>query len=255
VRRSYDEVSAASGRDREASMLVFFGPEDFETRFELVSRVELTEGHPFPVGLRSGVELCLVALDGEFDLRVDGGTHRVPKSWVALLSTNDRFTIVPNAQHHVSLLITGTRVVRGRETESTGSKAGPLLERLDSGRLSPFAAHQGLGEIRFGTLFDTEVSSWTSIDHALLPPFTSVGYHQNHNSEEVFVILAGKGRMKTEDAVIDVEAGDCILNPLGGRHGIVNHTNRALEFLNFSVLSGEPPVDVTDLGDDLSDLL
>ncbi len=61
--------------------------------------------------------------------------------------------------------------------------------------------------------------------------------------------------MRIEDRKMDVVEGDCVPNPPGGVHGIANPGPAPLELLNLAVSESGGPGVVTDLGDDLRDLL
>ena len=132
-----------------------------------------------------------------------------------------------------------------------------LVQRLDPALLSPGRPHLGLGEILFRRVFDRDVftTNWGFVDHAFMPPGTSVGYHRHDTIEECYVIIGGRGRMKVDGEVGDVTKGDCIPNRIGGSHGIINHTDAPLEYLNIAVCQQKGRVDFTNLEDDLSDLL
>ena len=69
------------------------------------------------------------------------------------------------------------------------------------------------------------------------------------------MIIKGRGRMKVDGEVAEVSAGDCIPNRIGGSHGIINHTDEPMEFLNIAVFISKGQFDATDLDDDLRDLL
>jgi mannose-6-phosphate isomerase-like protein (cupin superfamily) len=230
----------------------YFVSEDFETRFHSIKRAALGGDARLRMP-RGELEWCLFPLGGRIGLENGRSRLDIEERSLVLCPPGEDFSIVNAASHRVDVLLAGVRAT-GR-AEASGVTAGFRSARLDRSLLSPLAAHLGHGEIEFRTIFDRQCSSWGSIDHVLVPPATSVGYHRNHNVEEVFVILTGKGRMRIEDEVVDVSVGDCIANPLGGAHGIVNPTEGSLEFLNFGVATGDEPADVTDLGDDLGSLV
>ena len=127
--------------------------------------------------------------------------------------------------------------------------------RLDRARLRPTNAHDGMGEIRFRRVWDRDrfVTGWGFVDHALVGPGTSVGYHRHDTVQECYLILDGNGIMKVDGHVFDVGPGACVPNRLGGSHGLVAHLE-AVEFINVALYT-EGRFDVTDLGDDLSDCL
>jgi mannose-6-phosphate isomerase-like protein (cupin superfamily) len=115
-------------------------------------------------------------------------------------------------------------------------------------------AHQGKGKLKFRRIWSHESfkTNWGFIDHILLPPDTSIGYHRHNTIEECYIILGGKGRMTVDDETIDVFVGDAIPSKLGGCHGIYNNSNDYLEVLNMAVSLEKGKFDAEDAGDDLS---
>ena len=133
--------------------------------------------------------------------------------------------------------------------------ATPEWAPLDHSRLEATNAHGGTGEIRFRRLWDQDrfTTPWGFVDHAVVDPGTSVGYHRHDTVLECYLILKGTGIMKVDGIVLGVGPGACAPNRLGGSHGLVAHLE-AVEFINLALYK-EGRFDVTDLGDDLSDCL
>jgi len=115
-------------------------------------------------------------------------------------------------------------------------------------------AHDGKGKLDFRRIWSHETfkTNWGFIDHILLPPDTSIGYHKHETVEECYMILSGKGRMTVDDETVEVFAGDAIPNRLGGCHGIYNDSQDELEVLNMAVCLEKGKFDSEDLGEDLS---
>ena len=95
----------------------------------------------------------------------------------------------------------------------------------------------------------------------LLPPDTSLGYFQRESIEEVFVVMAGSGRMTVADETFPVSQYDVIFAGVGEGRGVYNNSGGDLELfkVGVSLLANEdqdptdPKLDtLTDLGDDLS---
>ena len=131
----------------------------------------------------------------------------------------------------------------------------PEWEPLDRRRLKPTNAHGGMGAIRFRRLWDHDrfATPWGFVDHALVGPGTSVGYHRHDTVQECYLVLRGTGVMKVDGNVFEVGPGTCVPNRLGGSHGLVAN-REPVEFINVALYS-EGRFDVTDLGDDLSDCI
>ncbi|MCD6308801.1 MAG: cupin domain-containing protein [Candidatus Latescibacteria bacterium] len=116
-------------------------------------------------------------------------------------------------------------------------------------------AHDGHGSILFRRLWNPEAfaTNWYVVSHAVVPPGSSIGYHQHNTREEVYYLIAGRGRLTANGRTFDVRAGDAVPCRLHGAHGIYNDSGDDLELLIFScslkkgIVTGE-----RNLGDDLT---
>jgi mannose-6-phosphate isomerase-like protein (cupin superfamily) len=70
-----------------------------------------------------------------------------------------------------------------------------------------------------------------SLAEARLPPGGVTIPHRHHNTEEIYYILRGSGRMHVDEEICEVGPGDAIAIPPGARHQIVNTGTATLEFL------------------------
>ena len=126
--------------------------------------------------------------------------------------------------------------------------------RFDRSLLRPIRHHEGWGEVLFREVWGSRdfQTNFEYLCHILLPSGTSVGYHRHDLVEEAYMIMNGRGRMTVNDETEEVVRGDAIPNPLGGAHGIFNHTDEDLELFVVGVSLEKGKVDATDLGEDLS---
>jgi uncharacterized cupin superfamily protein len=126
---------------------------------------------------------------------------------------------------------------------------------LDVDMLEATKAHGGMGEIRFRRLWDHDrfTTGWGFIDHALLDPGTSVGYHRHDTVQECYLILAGDGVMMVDGTVFGVVPSTGVPNRLGGAHGIAAR-DEPVELINIAFFTAGR-FDAVDLGDDLSHCL
>lgn len=128
------------------------------------------------------------------------------------------------------------------------------IGRFDRSLLQDTPMHGGKGRVGRRAIWgphDFCTSLWSMV-HFLLPPDTSIGYHRHDTVEQCYIVINGSGRMTGSDETVEVFSGDVILNPLGGSHGIYNHTNEGLELLLFTVCMEKGQYDETDLHDDLA---
>lgn len=61
-----------------------------------------------------------------------------------------------------------------------------------------------------------------SLAEEVLPPGAAVGRHHHTETEEIYYILKGTGRMTVGAEVCEVEAGDAVFIPRGNPHTLEN---------------------------------
>lgn len=126
---------------------------------------------------------------------------------------------------------------------------------IDRDLLKPAAnVHKGKGTLRFRRIWSYETfrTNWGFIDHVVIPPGASIGYHRHDVHEECYIILAGRGRVTVDGETEEVGPGDAIPGLLHQSHGLYNHTGEDLELLSIAVSQDKGKFDSVDLGDDLS---
>ena len=70
-----------------------------------------------------------------------------------------------------------------------------------------------------------------SLAEARLPPGASTQLHHHPQTEEIYYMLSGQGRMTIESETRDVGPGDAIAIPPGAVHTISNSGTETLKFL------------------------
>jgi mannose-6-phosphate isomerase-like protein (cupin superfamily) len=142
--------------------------------------------------------------------------------------------------------------VAAPDTSLDPAPRSPEWSPLDIDMLEATKAHGGMGEIRFRRMWDHDrfATGWGFIDHAVVQPGSSVGYHRHDTVQECYLILAGDGVMVVDGTTFGVDPGTGVPNRLGGAHGIAAR-GRSVELINIALFT-EGRFDAVDLGDDLS---
>ncbi len=133
-----------------------------------------------------------------------------------------------------------------------------LAEPVDQARLKwrP-AIHGGVGQIATRHIWgpDDFCSPWVFLDHAVLAPGSSLGYHYHDALEECFVILGGRGYLTLDGQTFAVGPGSVTWQGIGQPHGLCNHTEEPLDFLRVAMGRRGEQYTTVDLHDDLRDRL
>ena len=95
-------------------------------------------------------------------------------------------------------------------------------------------------------------TNWGYVNHYLLTPGSSIGYHRHDDFDEVYYIFSGKGRMTIDDVTIEVRAGDAGTVLIGGRHGLYNNSDEDIEVISIGVPLEKKLPHGVPLGDDLT---
>lgn len=96
------------------------------------------------------------------------------------------------------------------------------------------AAHDGQGKISFRRVLSDELRSKINfLDYSVIPPHSSIGYHQHIGTEEVYIIKSGSGIMTINGERRRVMEMDVIVATDGDWHGLENDTDIDIEVLVF----------------------
>jgi putative monooxygenase len=63
-------------------------------------------------------------------------------------------------------------------------------------------------------------------------PGSQQSLHVHDDSEQVYVVIRGRGLMIVDDEAVEVDAGSAVLIPLGAKHAIRNTGTEPLEYIS-----------------------
>lgn len=197
-----------------------------------------------------------VVLDGSVELRA--GSPAAPPAFNARHDGARGVLLGPVGRDHelINLGQTPVRLLQVRvEMEQMPADRSTSAGEIDTAFLRwRDAIHGGAGRIATRHIWgpDQFASSWTFMDHAVLGPQSSVGYHYHDALEECFLIVAGSGYMTIADETFSVAPGSVTFQGIREGHGIYNPGPENLEFLRIAVAQPGEEYTTIDLHDDLS---
>ncbi len=110
---------------------------------------------------------------------------------------------------------------------------------FESLAFDPVVAHGGEGTIRFNRVVTNGAGgAYRFLDLSVVPPGAAIGVHTHEtDNEEIYVVIAGQGRMRLDDREFDVGPGHVVINGAGGTHGLSNTGDCDLKLFVIEILT------------------
>ncbi len=276
----YESVDYGGGTIYEMELI---GDDLMETNIYSIRRGIIPARAGIGLHRHEKMEEMYIVLDGAAEFTVDGHTSLLPAKSSVLCPLGSSHALYNNSDETLEFITIAVAVEKGVADENIVYGPVPGRKGMEDGKISMASnssrpvviesppkfryarfdasltkwvgpAHKGAGKIlnRRPWLDGNFETNWVRIGHCILPPGTSIGYHQHNGIEEVYCIIGGRGRSTVNDVTWDARAGDAIPCTLHDSHGIYNDSDGDLDL--FVVMAAMEPgkLDSNDHGDDLS---
>lgn len=264
-RLKYSEGKNVHGGAGTMSYMSIFDHKAFETNWLFIHRGEIPPGGGIGEHIHRNMEEMFTILNHTAQFTVNGHTSQIAGGAMVLCQAGNSHAIYNNTDKALQWMNLAVSMEKGKydcvNYEDDRSKAplespAPFLVGYIDDRLlqQVEGAHEGKGKLGFRRIYSYEsfTTNWGFIDHVVLPPGTSIGYHRHDRMEECYMVIEGKGRATLDGKTFDVQGGDFILNRIHGDHGIYNNGDKDMIVLNMCVSLEKGKFDATNLGNDLS---
>lgn len=244
----YTAYTGAHGGTGTLRMQVLYDAAFFETPVIFIHRGLLMPKSSIGEHVHIDMEEMYFIFDAPAEFTVNGHTALLPAGSSVLCPMGSSHGIYNNSDKPIEWLNIAVETAKGKGravdygndlTKQTIESPAPFKwAQFDETLMRPASnAHGGKGTIMFRRLWaqDSFKTPWYFVDHCVLPPDTSIGYHPHDTIEEIYFIKEGTGRMTSNDVTRDVKPGDCIPCTLRDAHGLYNNSNKPLVMFNFAV--------------------
>ena len=194
------------------------------------------------------MEEMYVIFDGVAEFTVNGKTSLLPAGSMVLCPMGSSHAIHNPNDTKLEWMNVAASIKKGEydavnygdSRENVRLESPPPFKwgQFDRSLLRPAKnAHHGKGTILFRRIWDDAdfATNWYFVDHCVLPPDTSIGYHQHNTIEEVYYVVSGTGRYTVNDKTYGVKPSDALPCRLHDAHGLYNNSNDDLEIVVVSV--------------------
>jgi mannose-6-phosphate isomerase-like protein (cupin superfamily) len=213
-------------------------------------------GHHF----HNSVEEMFVIFDGEAEFTIDGHTSVLKGTVGAPCRLGHSHAIYNPSDHPVEFMNINVPSIKGHydafnldDARTNVAAKDPIpvfmTMRLDKSLLRPMANYRGgQGTVQYRRALDPDVflTTWSYMDHLLIPSGATEGMHRHEFVEEIYFVLNGGGEASVSGETASIHKGDAVPILFNEPHSFAGGPD-GLELMIIGISSKKDVVD-TELG-------